>query len=150
MRWYMRGESMLRTWRSLPMLIVDDYSVVDSQLLTNAADSAAQLARGSRVAPLLAPLTEEFWVDTIREAANSGQPKHPSWSGRSVAVETTGSQPGADFYSKGGDRCCAVPPPCKCGFNKAGRPCCQHKPMAWANGGCGAAWYRPMQGRGEG
>lgn len=136
---------MLRTWRSLPMLIVDDYSVVDSPLLASAADSAAQLARDSRVAPLLAPLTEEFWVDTILEAANSGLPKGPSWSGRAVAVETMGSQRGADFYSKGGDRCCAVPPPCKCGFNKAGRPCCQHKPMTWANGGCGAAWYRPQQ-----
>ena len=112
---------------------------MDAELLSRAADRAAKLARDNMGPSLLAPLTEEYWADVIHDAANTGQVKR---AGRELALEVRGGVPGKDFYAVGGSRCCAQPAPCICGFNKAGRPCCQETPMAWANGGCGAAWYR--------
>ena len=136
---------MVRAWSTLPMLQVDDYSMVDAQQLQRMADLVAQLARNNRGAPLLAPLTEDFWAETIRAAASSGKAEmRPRWPAE-AALTIGGRVPERDFYAVGGARCCARSSPCTCGFNEAGRPCCQESRMAWANGG--ADWRRKTQAK---
>ena len=137
----MRGESMVRTWRTLPMIVVDDYSTVDGDLLQKFADLFSRVARETRGPPLLAPLTEDFWADTIRDAASSGQPEIRSRLPAEPTMTMKDRVPGRDFYSEGGAQCCAPSSAsCTCGFNEAGRPCCQESRMAWANGGGGWRW----------
>ncbi len=125
----LRGDSMMAAWRTLPMLIVRDYSEVNASVLELAAERAANLVMQNRGDSLLLPLTTAFWAQVIRDAADSGSAMatRPRWPTGGVALELPGNGVrGYDFEAVGGRRlCCTASDACRCGFlGSSDRPCC--------------------------
>lgn len=128
----LRGESLIKTWRTLPMLIVDDYSSLNRTVLDAAAAHMTALVHANKGESLLQPLTEEFWAERLVSAARRGRANiRPGWPSGGFQMDLPGRDPSADLLAVGGRACCGAGGRCKCGFAVGtDRPCCavQHEP----------------------